>query len=205
MNPWRSRKPSWLIPNSQLYTTLGKSFLKGILFWLSAHGRSDGNCLNRCFLYQSNQLLITFDGARSTAVFRSLYGQIGTGTAEGRYRSYPRIVGETGGKNYHLVHNSANVENVVFNTVRGAFEYQGQKCSATSRGYFPKSLWGAIAPRLVEETEKLKIGKAFLRVLQLLVSSQNALSGVNRHSEMTSRFHFILERWLIRTYRCRWP
>jgi 1-pyrroline-5-carboxylate dehydrogenase len=67
-------------------------------------------------------------------------------------------VGETGGKNYHLVHNSANVENVVINTVRGAFEYQGQKCSATSRGYFPKSLWDQIKPRLVEETEKLKVG-----------------------------------------------
>jgi 1-pyrroline-5-carboxylate dehydrogenase len=94
----------------------------------------------------------------STAVFRSLYGQIGIGTAEGRYKSYPRIVGETGGKNYHLVHNSANVENVVINTVRGAFEYQGQKCSATSRGYFPKSLWDQIKPRLVEVTEKLKVG-----------------------------------------------
>ena len=94
----------------------------------------------------------------STAVFRSLYGQIGQGTAEGRYKSYPRIVGETGGKNYHLVHNSADVENVAINTVRGAFEYQGQKCSATSRGYFPKSKWDQTKARLIEETEKLKIG-----------------------------------------------
>ena len=94
----------------------------------------------------------------STAVFRSLYGQIGIGTAEGRYKGYPRIVGETGGKNYHVVHQSADVENVVINTVRGAFEYQGQKCSATSRAYFPKSLWNQIKPRLIEETEKLKIG-----------------------------------------------
>ena len=100
--------------------------------------------------------LLTNSHPSSTAVFRSLYGQIGQGTAEGRYRSYPRIVGETGGKNYHLVHNSANVENVVINTVRGAFEYQGQKCSATSRGYFPKSLWDAIKPRLIEETEAVE-------------------------------------------------
>ena len=94
----------------------------------------------------------------STAVFRLLYGEIGRATAEGRYRGYPRIVGETGGKNYHVVHRSADVENVVINTVRGAFEYQGQKCSATSRAYMPKSLWSQIKPRLIEETEKLKIG-----------------------------------------------
>ncbi|KAK0345293.1 1-pyrroline-5-carboxylate dehydrogenase [Friedmanniomyces endolithicus] len=94
----------------------------------------------------------------STTVFRSLYGQIANGVAEGKYQGYPRIVGETGGKNYHLVHHSADVENVVFNTVRGAFEYQGQKCSATSRGYFPKSRWEQTKPRLIEETKKLKVG-----------------------------------------------
>ncbi|KAF2484283.1 Aldehyde/histidinol dehydrogenase [Neohortaea acidophila] len=94
----------------------------------------------------------------STAVFRQLYGQIGAATGEGRYRGYPRIVGETGGKNFHVVHSSANVENVVINTVRGAFEYQGQKCSATSRAYFPKSLWPQLKAGLVEEVKKLKIG-----------------------------------------------
>lgn len=69
----------------------------------------------------------------STAVFRHLYGQIGNGIAEGRYRSYPRIVGETGGKNVHLIHHSADIKNAAIHTIRGAFEYQGQKCSATSR------------------------------------------------------------------------
>ena len=94
----------------------------------------------------------------STSVFRSLYGQIGQGTAEGRYKGYPRIVGETGGKNFHLIHPSADVENAVLNTVRGAFEYQGQKCSATSRAYFPKSLWDQAKSMLVKETQKLKMG-----------------------------------------------
>ncbi|KAK5120962.1 hypothetical protein LTR85_005746 [Meristemomyces frigidus] len=94
----------------------------------------------------------------STAVFRSLYGQIASGVAEGKYQGYPRIVGETGGKNFHLVHRSADVENAVINTVRGAFEYQGQKCSATSRAYFPASLWDQCKPRLIEETMKLKVG-----------------------------------------------
>lgn len=94
----------------------------------------------------------------STAVFRSLYGKIATGVAEGNYIGYPRIVGETGGKNYHLLHSSADVKNAAINTVRGAFEYQGQKCSATSRAYVPSSLWPEFKQILVEETQKLKVG-----------------------------------------------
>lgn len=95
----------------------------------------------------------------STAVFRKLYGQIGAGIAEGRYIGYPRIVGETGGKNFHLIHPSADIENAAVQTVRGAFEYQGQKCSATSRLYVPKSVWPAFREKLVAEVEKLKTGE----------------------------------------------
>lgn len=94
----------------------------------------------------------------STAVFRSLYGKIASGVAEGKYKGYPRIVGETGGKNYHLMHKSADPHNTVINTIRGAFEYQGQKCSATSRAYFPSSLWQTIKPALISETKRLKLG-----------------------------------------------
>ncbi|KAJ4417081.1 1-pyrroline-5-carboxylate dehydrogenase [Gnomoniopsis sp. IMI 355080] len=94
----------------------------------------------------------------STAVFRKLYGQIGEGIAEGRYVGYPRIVGETGGKNFHLVHPSADLQNAAIQTVRGAFEYQGQKCSATSRLYVPKSKWPEFKKILAAETEKLKLG-----------------------------------------------
>jgi 1-pyrroline-5-carboxylate dehydrogenase len=94
----------------------------------------------------------------STAVFRKLYGQIGQGTAEGRYQSYPRIVGETGGKNFHLIHPSADVDNAAVQTVRGAFEYQGQKCSATSRLYVPKSIWPEFKEKLIKETSALNIG-----------------------------------------------
>jgi len=94
----------------------------------------------------------------STAVFRKLYGQIGAGVAEGRYQSYPRIVGETGGKNFHLIHSSADLDNAAIQTVRGAFEYQGQKCSATSRVYVPASVWPQFKARMVKETEKLAVG-----------------------------------------------
>ena len=72
--------------------------------------------------------------------------------------SYPRVVGETGGKNFHPRHASADVDNAVVQTVRGAFEYQGQKCSATSRLYVPASLWPRLKTQLVEETEKLAVG-----------------------------------------------
>lgn len=94
----------------------------------------------------------------STVVFRSLYGKIAAGVAEGRYKGYPRIVGETGGKNFHVVHRSADVQNAVVNTVRGAFEYQGQKCSACSRAYVPSSIWADFKTLLVYETEKLNVG-----------------------------------------------
>jgi len=94
----------------------------------------------------------------STAVFRSLYGQIANNVAEGRYVGYPRIVGETGGKNFHLLHPTADVPNAILNTVRGAFEYQGQKCSACSRAYIPSSLWSEGKHLLQSATEALKIG-----------------------------------------------
>ncbi|KAF9997208.1 1-pyrroline-5-carboxylate dehydrogenase [Modicella reniformis] len=84
----------------------------------------------------------------STHVFRKLWKDIGNNIEN--YKSYPRIVGETGGKNFHMVHKSAIVKSVVLNTVRSAFEYQGQKCSACSRAYFPDNLWPEIKKDLVE-------------------------------------------------------
>lgn len=94
----------------------------------------------------------------STSVFRFLYGKIATGVAEGKYLGYPRIVGETGGKNYHLLHHTAPVVHAAINTVRGTFEYQGQKCSACSRAYIPSSTFEAYKTALIAETRKLKTG-----------------------------------------------
>ncbi|KAL4782448.1 Aldehyde/histidinol dehydrogenase [Aspergillus varians] len=94
----------------------------------------------------------------STNVFRSLYGQISTGVAAGKYRSYPRIVGETGGKNFHLIHKSADVRNAAVQTVRGAFEFQGQKCSATSRVYVAASIADDFLKQVATATQNLKVG-----------------------------------------------
>ncbi|MCS6936332.1 MAG: L-glutamate gamma-semialdehyde dehydrogenase [Candidatus Bipolaricaulota bacterium] len=74
------------------------------------------------------------------------------------YRNFPRIVGETGGKDFIFVHPSADLDAVVANTIRGAFEYQGQKCSAASRLYAPQSLWPALRQRFLTELPKLKVG-----------------------------------------------
>ncbi len=92
----------------------------------------------------------------STAVFNGLWKQIAQGL-DG-YRSYPRIVGETGGKDFIFVHPSADVTAVSVAAVRGAFEYQGQKCSAASRMYVPRSLWRALRDDLVARTESLAMG-----------------------------------------------
>ncbi len=78
----------------------------------------------------------------STKVFQGMWKMIGDNIHN--YRTYPRIVGETGGKDFVIAHPSANVEAVATALVRGAFEYQGQKCSAASRAYIPKSLWADV-------------------------------------------------------------
>ena len=92
----------------------------------------------------------------STFVFKELWKQIGTNIH--RYKTYPRIVGETGGKDYIIAHKSANPKQVATGIIRGAFEFQGQKCSAASRAYLPKSLWEDIKSQLLEDLESIKMG-----------------------------------------------
>ncbi|MEZ4853447.1 L-glutamate gamma-semialdehyde dehydrogenase [Flavobacterium sp.] len=92
----------------------------------------------------------------STHVFKDLWVKIGTNIHN--YKTYPRIVGETGGKDFIVAHPSANVKQVVANSIRGAFEFQGQKCSAASRAYYPKSLWNAIKTELEKEISTIKMG-----------------------------------------------
>lgn len=92
----------------------------------------------------------------STGVFQNMWKTIGQNIH--KYRSYPRIVGETGGKDFIMVHKSANAKEVSTAIARGAFEYQGQKCSAASRCYIPSNLWEDVKKYLVEDLKSFKMG-----------------------------------------------
>lgn len=92
----------------------------------------------------------------STGVFNSIWKNIGNNI--GNYKSYPRIVGETGGKDFILAHSSASPRQVATAMSRGAFEYQGQKCSAASRAYLPESLWPEIKKAVIEQTGRFRMG-----------------------------------------------
>jgi 1-pyrroline-5-carboxylate dehydrogenase len=92
----------------------------------------------------------------STSVFQGMWKTIGANLM--KYKSYPRIVGETGGKDFVFVHASADPQAVVIALVRGAFEYQGQKCSAASRAYIPSNLWPSIRDGLLKEVKTIKMG-----------------------------------------------
>src|SRR6185437_16124394 len=92
----------------------------------------------------------------STGTFQHLWRTVGENIA--RYRGYPRLVGETGGKDFVIAHPSADPAVLTTALVRGAFEYQGQKCSAASRAYIPRSVWDRMRDDLVEGIESLTIG-----------------------------------------------
>jgi 1-pyrroline-5-carboxylate dehydrogenase len=92
----------------------------------------------------------------STGVFQMIYRTVGENIAS--YKSYPRIVGETGGKDFVFAHHSASVPALITALVRGSFEYQGQKCSAASRAYIPESLWPAVKAGLERDLKSIKMG-----------------------------------------------
>ncbi|MGI6393506.1 MAG: L-glutamate gamma-semialdehyde dehydrogenase [bacterium] len=122
----------------------------------------------------------------STAVFGSIWQRIANNIR--KYRSYPKTVGETGGKDFIFVHSSANYEEVAVAAVRGAFEYQGQKCSAASRMYVPKSMWKKLKPLLVEMTESIKMGdvcdfRNFMGAVIDKSSFDNTMSYINYAKE----------------------
>ncbi|WP_050436196.1 L-glutamate gamma-semialdehyde dehydrogenase [Chondromyces crocatus] len=108
---------------------------------------------NACLAHQD---LAGLHFTGSTEVFQALWRRIGDNI--GNYRTYPRVVGETGGKDFVFAHKSADLEGLAVALVRGAYEYQGQKCSAASRAYVPRSLWPALKDRLVGLMEGLRMG-----------------------------------------------
>lgn len=114
----------------------------------------DGLDVSEVVLNHPDLAGIHFTG--STPTFQRLWGAVGRNLAS--YRSYPRIVGETGGKDFVVAHPSADLDVLRVALLRGAFEYQGQKCSAASRAYIPKSLWKKLRDPLVAETEAIAMG-----------------------------------------------
>ncbi len=122
----------------------------GVINMLPGHGRA----VSDVALAHRDLAGIHFTG--STRVFQGLWGEIGANIS--RYSSYPRIVGETGGKDFVVAHPSADPEVVVTALLRGAFEYSGQKCSAASRTYLPASLWARIRKDLVDRTDAIRVG-----------------------------------------------
>jgi 1-pyrroline-5-carboxylate dehydrogenase len=114
----------------------------------------DGQAVSRVALTHPDLAGIHFTG--STATFQHLWRTVGENIA--RYRSYPRLVGETGGKDFVVAHPSADVDALRVGLVRGAFEYQGQKCSAASRAYLPRSIWSRMRDDLVSDVEAIPMG-----------------------------------------------
>ena len=122
----------------------------GVINFIPGKGSVIGNNI-----VKSNHLAgIHFTGSNGT--FNFLWGEVSKNLTH--YKSYPRLVGETGGKDFIFVHPSADIHEVAVNAIRGAFEYQGQKCSAASRMYVPKSLWPAIKAEMVDMAEDINMG-----------------------------------------------
>ncbi|MCP4567168.1 MAG: L-glutamate gamma-semialdehyde dehydrogenase [FCB group bacterium] len=122
----------------------------GVINMITARGADVGDKIMK----NENLAGIHFTG--STGVFQGMWKTVGENIAN--YKSYPRIVGETGGKDFVFVHNSASIPEVVTGLIRGAFEYQGQKCSAASRAYIPASHWDETKAMLVKQAGELKMG-----------------------------------------------
>jgi len=116
----------------------------------------DGPVFGKAVTSHPQLASVNFTG--SVPTFQWLWKAVGENLD--KYTGFPKLVGECGGKNYHFVHPSAEVESVVKSTIRSAFEYQGQKCSACSRIYVPESLWGQVKEGLIETQKTLKMGSA---------------------------------------------
>ncbi len=122
----------------------------GVINLLPGHGAE----VSEVALKHPDLAGIHFTG--STRVFQSLWGEVGANIAG--YHAYPRLVGETGGKDFVVAHPSADPAAVTTALVRGAFEYSGQKCSAASRAYLPRTLWNGIRDDLIAQVEMLPVG-----------------------------------------------
>ena len=122
----------------------------GVINFVPGSGKEIGPCA----LESPDLAGIHFTG--STNVFKGMWKAVGNNIDN--YKTYPRIVGETGGKDFCIAHESANIEILVTAMIRGAFEYQGQKCSAMSRAYIPSTIWSEVKDLYEKEVAKIKMG-----------------------------------------------
>ncbi|HET9650412.1 MAG TPA: L-glutamate gamma-semialdehyde dehydrogenase [Microlunatus sp.] len=143
----------------------------------------DGIAVSEVALADPRLAGIHFTG--STATFQRLWGSVGHNLAA--YRSYPRLVGETGGKDFVVVHPSADPAVTITALVRGAFEYSGQKCSAASRAYVARSVWDRIRDELVEITDGLSVGD--VRDLSHFTSAVIDQRAFAKHAAAIARAH----------------
>jgi 1-pyrroline-5-carboxylate dehydrogenase len=169
----------------------------------------DAQEITRILLDSPELAGIHFTG--STAVFNSMWKKVGENM--GRYRSYPRLVGETGGKDFIVAHPSADPVEVAVAIARGGYEYQGQKCSAASRVYVPQSLWNEVRDRTVAMMQDMKMGdvrdfrnfvgavidrKAFAKISEYLEDAKKNAKVIQGGSAKGERGYFI-EPTLVQT------
>jgi 1-pyrroline-5-carboxylate dehydrogenase len=162
----------------------------------------DAAMISKVLLSHRDLAGVHFTG--STEVFNDMWRTIGASMST--YRSYPRIVGETGGKDFIVAHPSADAAALAVAIVRGGFEYQGQKCSAASRVYVPRSLWPEVRDRAVALIESIKIGdvtdfrnfmgavidrKAFTKISEYLDEAQRGASIVAGGKADATRGYFV--------------
>jgi len=149
----------WKVSNTQVYSA------RVIMEILMEAGLPDG-VINLVFVSGpvagdvifSHPDFSGFHFTGSTEVFQGIWKTVGNNIQ--KYKTYPRIVGETGGKDFIIAHNSANVDHLVTAMVRGAYEYQGQKCSAVSRTYIPSGIWKEVREKLEKLISEIKMGPA---------------------------------------------
>ncbi|MGH7534184.1 MAG: aldehyde dehydrogenase family protein, partial [Gemmatimonadales bacterium] len=144
----------------------------------------DSVAVSRALLSDRNLAGIHFTG--STPVFQSLWKTVGDNLP--RYAGYPRLVGETGGKDFIVAHESADADALAVAMVRGAYEYQGQKCSAASRAYIPDTLWPAVRDRAVGLIGDIRVGDvADFRNFMGAVIDRRAFDRIREHLERAKR------------------
>jgi 1-pyrroline-5-carboxylate dehydrogenase len=147
---------------------------------------ADGPLTGKTLLTRPDLAAVHFTG--STETFRSIWRTVGENISH--YRTYPRLVGETGGKDFVFAHPSADLDALSTALVRGAFEYQGQKCSAASRAYIPSGLWSKLRDRLLSEISTIKMGdvRDFRNFMNAVIDDRSfkKISGFISHAQQSS-------------------